>query len=236
MADNINLTNKEQRNKYVILAIDDDNRIRKLLAKFLRDNNFIVFVAKNTIEARDLICEFKFDLIILDVMMPGQTGIEFSSSFRKHNKLPILMLSAMGEVDHRIIGLESGADDYMVKPFEPKELILRIKNILERNISANNKNSEIRIGEMIFDCSTNRLMNNQELINLTSAESNLLAILAKNIGITMKREELAELSGGVNERSIDVQIIRLRNKIEKNPKDPRYLYTIRGKGYVLYEN
>ena len=223
-------------NKYTILVVDDDNRIRKLLGKFLNSHNFLVSVAKDTKEAKDLICEFKFDLIILDVMMPDETGVEFSINLRKSSKIPILMLSAMGEVDQRISGLESGADDYMVKPFEPRELLLRINNILERSSSLSSQKQIIQIGQMSFDFATNRLTDNDQLINLTLAEANLLSILAKNTCITMSREELADLSGGVNERSIDVQIIRLRSKIEKDPKEPRYLYTIRGKGYVLYDH
>jgi two-component system phosphate regulon response regulator OmpR len=233
----MNLVNIEDSTaKYAILVVDDDNRIRKLLAKFLREHNFLVFVAKDTREAKDLILEIKFDLMILDVMMPDETGVEFSSSLRQSSRLPILMLSAMGEVDHRISGLESGADDYMVKPFEPRELLLRIKNILERSLSLNSQKQLINIGEMSFDLATNRLTHHDQLINLTLSEANLLSILAKNIGIIMSREGLSDLSGGVNERSIDVQIIRLRNKIEKHPREPRYLHTIRGKGYVLYDN
>jgi two-component system phosphate regulon response regulator OmpR len=223
-------------NKYTILVVDDDNRIRKLLGKFLNSHDFLVSVAKDAKEAKDLICEFKFDLIILDVMMPDETGVEFSYNLRKSSKIPILMLSAMGEVDQRINGLESGADDYMVKPFEPRELLLRINNILERSSSLSSQKQIIQIGQMSFDFATNRLTDNDQLINLTLAEANLLSILAKNTCITMSREELADLSGGVNERSIDVQIIRLRSKIEKDPKEPRYLYTIRGKGYVLYDH
>jgi len=223
----------------MILVIDDDNRIRKLLGKFLREHGLMVMGAKNALEARELLEEFKFDLIILDVMMPGESGIEFSSSIRmdkKYDNLPILMLSAMVEADHRILGLENGADDYMIKPFEPRELLLKVNKIIKRSRIDYHKDQAkfINIGKMVFDATTNRLTNDGEIINLTFGEAKLMSILSQNIGVTMTREELAVLCGGINERSIDVQIIRLRNKIESDPRKPRYLHAMRGKGYVLY--
>ncbi len=222
--------------KQVILVVDDDNRIRKLLGKFLREHHFIVLLAQDTTEARFLLKSYQFDLLILDVMMPKETGLELSTFLRQESDIPILMLSAMGEVDHRIEGLESGADDYISKPFEPKELLLRIKKILDRTSFAKAMMAKqiIRIGNMLFDLNNNSLKHNNEIVNLTSGEAKLLGILAKNIGTTMTRENLGVLCGGINERSIDVQIIRLRHKIELDVKKPQYLHTVRGEGYVLY--
>jgi two-component system phosphate regulon response regulator OmpR len=223
--------------KYVILVVDDDNRIRKLLGKFLREHNFIVLLAQDAAEARFLIKSYLFDLLILDVMMPKETGIELSAFLRQESDIPILMLSAMGEVDNRIEGLESGADDYISKPFEPKELLLRIKKIIERASFAKAIMAKkiIKIGNMLFDFSNNSLKHNNEMIHLTSGEAKLLGILAENMGTTMSRQNLGILCGGINERSIDVQIIRLRHKIELDAKKPQYLHTVRGEGYVLYE-
>ncbi len=168
--------------------------------------------------------------------MPKETGVELTKDIRKKSNIPILLLTAMGEVGERITGLESGADDYLVKPFEPRELLLRARNIISRVQIANTGNNEsyIKIGRMNFNAKTNRLMLGDALISLTSGEANLLSILSTNIGKLMSRQELANLCGGINERSIDVQIIRLRNKIENDPRKPSHLQTIRGLGYVLY--
>ncbi len=216
-----------------ILVVDDDTRIRDLLGKFLKDNGFFVSLAKDAGEAREKLKEFIFDLLVVDVMMPGETGIELTASLRKKMDVPILMLTAMGETEERITGLESGADDYLAKPFEPRELLLRIKSILQRTKLVNTSD-EIYFGELSYNVSKGALLKNDEPIALTSNEEKLLSALSARVGKTVRREDLSKLCGGINERSIDVQITRLRNKIEKDSKRPVYLKTVRGKGYVLH--
>jgi two-component system phosphate regulon response regulator OmpR len=219
-----------------ILVVDDDKRIRELLSKFLQDNNFFVSTAKDTEEANSILEDLIPDLIILDVMLPKQTGFEFASVFRQESDIPILMLTALGETEDRITGLEKGADDYLAKPFEPRELVLRIKKILQRNKSYNpssGKTDFVKIGQLDFDMVTGRLSKQGTLIPLTTSEAKLLAILVENHSKAMSRESLASLCGGINERSIDVQITRLRNKIEADPKKPFFLQTVRGEGYIL---
>ncbi len=216
-----------------LLIVDDDTRIRELLSKFLIDNGFIVSVAKNAGAAREILKEFIFDLLIVDVMMPGETGIEFTSWLRsQNNDVPILMLTAMGDSKDRINGLENGADDYLPKPFEPRELLLRIQKIVSRTRPT--LKSKATFGNLVFDASAASLKKNGHDIPITSNEAILLGTLCDNIGKTVSREYLAKLCSGVNERTIDVQITRLRSKIEENPKNPMYLKTVRGKGYVLY--
>lgn len=219
------------QNIYHILVVDDDDRIRNLLGKFLKDNGFFVSTSHNAENAREKLEEFIFDLIIVDVMMPSESGVEFTSKLRKKNAVPVLMLTAMGDVEDRITGLKSGADDYLPKPFEPRELLLRIHNILHRTKERSPK--VIAFGKIIFDIDKGRLWGDEDIF-ITSNEVKLLKILSKANGQTVMREELAKLCGGINERSIDVQITRLRNKIETTPKKPRYLKTIRGKGYALF--
>lgn len=213
-----------------LLIIDDDNRIRELLSKYLRENNFFISSAKDTSEARSLLQEFLFDLLIVDVMMPGETGIEFVSDLRRFNTTPIIMLTAMSEPTNRIIGLEVGADDYVVKPFEPKELLLRISKLITRQ-----SNHILNIGNFKFNMKINRLTINDEIVPLTSSESKLLSILCSHKNTAVNRSTLAKLCNDVNERSVDVQIIRLRNKIEKDPKRPVHLQTIRGSGYMIVD-
>ena len=213
-----------------LLIIDDDNRIRELLSKYLRENNFFISSAKDTIEARSLLQEFLFDLLIVDVMMPGETGIEFVSDIRRFITTPIIMLTAMSEPTNRIIGLEVGADDYVVKPFEPKELLLRISKLITRQ-----SNHIINIGNFKFNMKINRLTINDEIVPLTSSESKLLSILCSRKNTAVNRSTLAKLCNDVNERSVDVQIIRLRNKIEKDPRRPVHLQTIRGSGYMMVD-
>jgi two-component system phosphate regulon response regulator OmpR len=224
-----------ENNQPVILVVDDDNRIRKLLGKYLQENNLLVLTAKDTLEARDMLKEIQFDLIILDVMMPKENGKEFSIYIRKNSSIPILMLTAMGEISDRIAGLESGADDYLVKPFEPRELLLRVNKIIARTKDNFAENlDQVLIGNMNFDLKTSRLIQGSKVINLTYGETKLLNILASNKNIVVSREQLALECGGINERSIDVQIIRLRSKIEIDPKHPIHLQSIRGEGYILY--
>jgi two-component system phosphate regulon response regulator OmpR len=220
---------------YHILVIDDDTRLRNLLARFLDENSFYVSVAKDTEEAKKLMAEFLFDLLIVDIMMPGQDGIDFTINFRKEYKIPIIMLTARGEFEDRIKGLESGADDYLQKPFEPKELLLRINNILRRLVSTNKEQQKIcHFGDFSFNFSNSRLKKGEEYIHLTEGETKILAILCKEQSVVISREKIATICGDVDERSIDVQITRLRKKIEINPKQPNYLQTIRNCGYVLY--
>lgn len=224
------------KNKFHILVVDDDTRLRNLLRRFLQEQNFAVSVAKDAAEARMFINEYKFDLLIVDVMMPNESGIEFLTALRKENNVPVIMLTAMGEPDDRISGLEAGADDYLPKPFEPKELVLRIKNILKRAPkNTENKDLPLNLGLCLYDAVKKELTNKQgEIIHITPVEQMLLNVLSQKPGQIFTREKLAEILGaGQSPRSIDVQITRLRKKIEKDSKNPRYLQTIRGKGYML---
>ena len=216
-----------------LLIIDDDDRIRELLEQYLEKNNFVVFSASNTKEARKLINKYIFDLMIVDNMMPEENGIEFLTDIRSKNNLtPAIMLTALGEIENRIEGLSAGADDYLAKPFEPKELILRINNILKRTIKEDN--NIINFNNLKFYIDKNELYDeNNNLIKLTDAENKILIIFIKNKNIVLTREKLCELCNGIDERSIDVQITRLRKKIENDPKNPRFLKTIRYKGYLL---
>ncbi len=224
------------KNKFHILVVDDDTRLRNLLRRFLQEQNFAVSVAKDAAEARMFIDEYKFDLLIVDVMMPNESGIEFLTALRKENNVPVIMLTAMGEPDDRISGLEAGADDYLPKPFEPKELVLRIKNILKRAPkNTENKDLPLNLGLCLYDAVKKELTNKQgDIIHITPVEQMLLSVLSQKPGQIFTREKLAEILGaGQSPRSIDVQITRLRKKIEKDSKNPRYLQTIRGKGYML---
>lgn len=219
-----------------ILVVDDDNRLRSLLKKYILDNGFDVSVAKDAAEARKKLEQENISLIVLDIMMPNETGIEFAGKLKENkNTIPILMLTAMGEPEDRISGLETGIDDYLVKPFEPRELVLRINAILKRYRKPEKDYlSKIAFGDFIFDLETLTLKQQGETIHLTSGETELLKILVRNEGKPVKREEFAEYTGlNVNDRSIDVQILRLRKKIEKDPRQPQFIRTIRHKGYVL---
>jgi len=216
-----------------ILVVDDDDRIRSLLKEYLNEKNFLVSTAQNAEEAKTKLGHFKFDLIVLDVMMPGQSGYELTKEIKGKNCPPIILLTAKGEVENRIKGLELGADDYLGKPFEPKELLLRIKNIISKKfkIDLEKKHS---VGSAIIDLNKMiiKLNNNQKKINVT--EKKILMEMLSNPGKTYSRSQIGELSGISQERSIDVMITRLRQKIEINPKNPKYLQTIRGSGYVLW--
>jgi len=218
-----------------ILVVDDDTKIRSLLRLYLGENGYYISVAKDTQEAKQAMKELKFDIIILDIMMPGETGISFISNLRKISSVPVILLTAMGEVDHRISGLEQGADDYLVKPFEPKELLVRIRRILQRSQQQKIGKVIMNFGKTEYDLSKNLLKRNNNIIKLTTSEIKLFKHLLENIGAPVSREALAK-ECCVNERSVDVQVIRIRNKIEEFPKNPSYLQTIRGKGYILYES
>ncbi|NBX53014.1 MAG: response regulator [Proteobacteria bacterium] len=223
----------------IILVIDDDTRLRNLLAKFLQDNGFEISIAKDTNEARLILNSKTFDLLIVDVMMPNENGIEFTQNFRKNSSTPIIMLTARGEIDDRIKGLEVGADDYIQKPFEPKEILLRINNVLKRSGRLVNKSfdtiHDVSFGEFIFNIINLRLRKSNDFIHLTDSEAKILKVLCENIGKSISRQKLSDLFGGIDDRSIDVTITRLRRKIEKNPKQPHYLQTVRNHGYILHK-
>ena len=223
-------------NKSHILIVDDDNRIRNLLRTYLIGHQYIISVAKDTAQARQLLAIFNIDLIILDIMMPNETGIEFAQILRQTSNVAILMLTAMGDVEERIAGLKSGADDYIAKPFEPRELLIRIEKLINRtkHLKKMLNNCIIYFGQTEYDVANNTLSKNDIHIVLSSGESKLLNILIDNLGIAINRQELAKLCGNINERSIDVQITRLRTKIESDQKKPKFIQTIRGQGYILF--
>lgn len=220
-----------------ILVVDDDNRLRQLLAKFLSEQGYMVTGAADAAEARRKLEWFVFDLMVLDVMMPGETGISLLKSLANKNHTPVLMLSAMSEAHDRILGLETGAEDYLTKPFEPKELLLRLKTILRRQQTGSAAARSLAFGDYVFDMTANQLLLNGKPVALTTNEAILLKALAEVAGQPVSREALAErMPGGGSERSVDVQINRLRKKIEETDGKPMYLQTVRGAGYVLYGN
>lgn len=219
-----------------ILVVDDDTRLRALLQRFLRESGFLVSSAKGAEEARMMLRQYRFDLLIVDIMMPEESGLEFLETLRRENDVPVILLTAMGETGDRIAGLETGADDYLPKPFEPKELVLRIKNILRRSPQESEKQeTRLNLGQCRYDLETRELTGKQgEIIHITPVEQAMLSLLGQKTGQIFSRDRLAELLGaGQGPRSIDVQVTRLRKKIEKDSKNPRYLQTVRGKGYML---
>ncbi len=224
-------------NSPLILVVDDDNRLRKLLQKYLTENGFRVFAAADTKEADEMMSWYAFDLLVVDVMMPEESGIEFTKRLRNGGKgVPVLILTAMGEAGDRIAGLESGADDYLPKPFEPRELLLRINGILRRVMSKppEKQKAEIKFGVHRYDLDEHALYRENERIRLPVAEAALLQLLAERAGQEISREDLARQTGNeTNLRTIDVQITRLRRKIEPDAGTPRYIQTVRGKGYSL---
>lgn len=216
-----------------LLVIDDDTRLRNLLGRFLGENGFEVSLAKDTAQARELMAQKEFNLLILDVMMPNEDGVSFTTAIRQSASTPIIMLTARGEFDDRIKGLEAGADDYLPKPFEPKELLLRINNVLKRSPSLARPQAIYNFGDFTFSISDSRLKKSDQLIHLTESEAKILSILCAEQGSPISRDKLSKLCN-VDYRSIDVQITRLRKKIEQNPKQPHYLQTVRNLGYVLH--
>jgi two-component system phosphate regulon response regulator OmpR len=222
-----------KNNNNHILVVDDDDRIRGLLKDYLTDNNYIISTAENAEQAKNKLEYFKFDIIILDVMMPGQDGYDLTKEIKKKMKVPIILLTAKGEVESRIKGLEIGADDYLGKPFEPKELLLRIKNIINKNNKIN-LNSIYYVGNAEINLNKMMVKLNDKLKKINNSEKKVLMEMLSNPGKTYSREEIGEISGISQERSIDVMITRLRQKLEFNPKNPKYLQTIRGSGYVLW--
>jgi two-component system phosphate regulon response regulator OmpR len=217
-----------------LLVVDDDARLRELLRRYLADQGFRVTTARDAAEARAKIAGFAFDLLVLDVMMPGEDGLALTRSVRTASRIPILLLTAMAEPEDRINGLERGADDYLAKPFEPRELVLRIRNILQRVPQPSVAPTEFRFGACRLDLARGELFRGGDPVHLTSGEIALLVALARRAGEAVSREALSEeaqFSGNV--RTVDVQVTRLRRKIERDPKFPRYLQTVRGTGYVL---
>ena len=220
-------------NKFHILVVDDDDRIRSLIKQFLSEKGFLVSSAENAEKAKEKIDFFNFNLIILDVMMPGQSGYELTKELKESKNIPIILLTAKGEVENRIHGLELGADDYLGKPFDPKELLLRVNNIIKMNIDPNKLSSnnigdaELNLNKMII-----KLKEKVQKINLS--EKKVLVKMLSSPGRIFSRSEIGKIANITKERSIDVMITRLRKKIETNPKNPKYLQTIRGSGYVLW--
>ena len=214
-----------------ILVIDDDRRIRELIKHYLTENGYRITTAENAAEARARLAGLTFDLLVVDVMMPGESGLELTASLRRESTVPILMLTARTDTDDRIAGLERGADDYLGKPFEPRELLLRIATILRRAKAQAAREDDISLGEARFNVGRGELKRNGEVVRLTTREVQLMRIFATHIGQTLSRLDLREDEAA--ERSIDVQINRLRRKIETDPRNPLYLQTVRGEGYVL---
>ena len=220
-----------------ILVVDDDGRLRDLLRRYLTENGFRVSTAADAAEARAKLESLAFDLLVLDVMMPGESGLDLTQDLRRTGVVPILLLTAMAETEDRINGLERGADDYLSKPFEPRELLLRIRTILRRvngAAPARAAGAPVLLGGLLFDAERLELRGPDRTVRLTEAEAALLRALAQNPGATLSRDDLAQrldLTG--NPRTVDVQVTRLRRKIEPDPRFPRYLQTVRGKGYAL---
>ena len=219
--------------KYHILVVDDDNRIRELVKEYLNENNFIVSTGNSAEEAKIKLKYFKFDLLVLDVMMPGQNGFELTKEIKENSDIPIILLTAKGEVESRIEGLEIGADDYLGKPFEPKELLLRIKNIIKKSNKVN-VNTINKIGDANVDLNKMFIQLKNKINKINNTEKKVLSEMLANPGKTYSRIQIGEMSNISQERSIDVMITRLRQKIEVDPKKPKYLQTIRGSGYVLW--
>ena len=222
-------------NKFIvhILVVDDDDGIRNLVKQYLTENNFLITTANNAEDAKEKISIIKFDLIVLDIMMPGKNGLEFTLENKNQINTPIILLTAKGEPTERIEGLETGADDYLPKPFEPKELILRIKNILDKTKSKNQKKI-IEFDNIKINLSKSLIVQNKKEFKINNTEKIILEKMINAPGQTFSRESIGKLIDLDKERSIDVIITRLRKKIEIDPKNPKYLQTIRGAGYVLW--
>jgi len=222
-----------EKSKAHILVVDDDDRIRELVKQYLVDNNYIVTTAHNAEDAQEKVAVIKFDIIVLDIMMPGQSGLDFTNQNKKKINTPIILLTAKGEANERIEGLETGADDYLAKPFEPKELVLRIKNILNKTKIENQKRL-VSFSNINIDLNKSLIIKNNKEFKINSTEKIILEKMINSPGKTFSREEIGKLINIEKERSVDVIITRLRKKIETNPKNPKFLQTIRGTGYVLW--
>ena len=222
-----------------ILVIDDDERLRLLLRRFLEESGFRVTDVGSTAEARSILAGLAFDLLIIDIMMPGETGLEFLQELRKSNPVPALFLTALSETEHRIQGLEFGADDYVSKPFEPRELVLRIRSILGRtiNVAPNEDEPRITFGPYLYDIDTGMLTRSGERLHITTAEQKLLGSFAARPDEVLSRDDLAlAMEGSMQGRSIDVAVARLRSKLEPDPRHPVYLQTVRNRGWLLRTN
>ena len=221
------------KNTFHILVVDDDDRIRELVKEYLEENNFLITTAKNSVDAKKKLEVIKFDLIVLDIMMPGESGLSLTKEVKKDNSMPIILLTAKGETIDRIEGLEIGADDYLGKPFEPKELLLRIKNILNKTKKIPLPN-EVYIGNALINLKKLSIKLNEKVIKINPQERKVLEKMLESPGEVFSREDIGKIINISKERTIDVMITRLRQKIESNPKNPKYLQTIRGSGYVLW--
>ena len=221
------------KKKFHILVVDDDNRIRELVKEYLNENNFIVTTAKDAFDAKKKIKILKFDILILDIMMPGESGLSLTKEIKKNDPMPIILLTAKGETHDRIEGLELGADDYLGKPFDPKELLLRIKNILNK-IPKPVIFDEIYIGDALIDLKKLNIKKNSKVKKINLQEKKVLEKMLESPGKIFSRNDIKKMINISKERTIDVMITRLRKKIESSPKNPKYLQTIRGSGYVLW--
>tara|TARA_Y100000768_G_scaffold330206_1_gene268770 strand:- start:332 stop:1009 length:678 start_codon:yes stop_codon:yes gene_type:complete len=222
-----------EKNKYHILVVDDDDKIRLLIKEYLSNKGYLVSTAENADKAKIKIDIFNFNLIILDVMMPGQSGYELTKELKASKNIPIILLTAKGEVENRIHGLEIGADDYIGKPFDPKELLLRVKNVIKMNIDPNKLLSS-KIGEAELNLNKMTIKIKDKLKRINSSEKKVLMKMLSSPGKIFSRTDIGKIASISKERSIDVMITRLRKKIELDPKNPKFLQTIRGSGYVLW--
>ena len=221
------------KNSFHILVVDDDNRIRELVKQYLEENNFLVSTALDAFDAKKKLDIIKFDILILDIMMPGKSGLSLTEEIKKINSTPVILLTAKGEATDRIKGLEIGADDYLGKPFEPKELLLRINNILNKTKKAILPN-EIYIGNVLINLKKLHIKINNKIIKINPQEKKVLEKMLETPGKIFSRDDIGKIINISKERTIDVMITRLRQKIESNPKNPKYLQTVRGSGYVLW--
>jgi two-component system phosphate regulon response regulator OmpR len=220
--------------KIHILIVDDDDKIRDLLKQYLKNNNFFVSTAINASDAEEKLKIVKFDLAIVDIMMPGKDGLQLTKEIRENIDLPIILLTAKGEAEDRVRGLELGAEDYLPKPFEPKELLLRIKNVIKRIKKDNHIINVIKIGKANINIKKMEIQKDRKIIKINSSEKILLENMISSAGKIFSREEISKITNLIQERSIDVLVTRLRQKIEPDPKNPKYLQTVRGTGYVLW--
>ena len=220
--------------KIHILIIDDDEKIRDLLKQYLKNNNFIVSTAINASDAEEKLKIIKFDLAIIDIMMPGKDGLQLTKEIREKIDLPIILLTAKGEPEDRVRGLELGAEDYLPKPFEPKELLLRIKNVIKRIKKNKHVITSIKIGKAHVNIKKMEIQKEKKIIKINASEKILLENMISSAGKIFSREEISKITNLTQERSIDVLVTRLRQKIEPDPKNPKYLQTVRGTGYVLW--
>lgn len=217
-----------------VLVVDDDDRIRDLVSRYLNEHGFFSVTAASADEAEDVLKVGLFDALVVDVMMPGRNGREFTKDLRKTNDVPVLLLTALGEAEDRISGLESGADDYLPKPFDPRELLLRLQAIMRRRPRAEMPQGPVTFGPWTFDPLQNEVIDGDTVVKLTDVEATLLKALTSRMDDIISRSELARICGmDAGERTVDVQVARLRRKIEKDSKMPRFLQTVRGKGYIL---